>query len=82
MKKEDWVELLSLSGDPSLRIGGTLGRMDRGLKIPVGLEFVMISFLISWLFTIISEEKRVLASFRVFHLLELKIKNFCVLPLR
>ena len=65
-----------------MRIGRILKRLVKVLKAPKVLTFITISFPMFWLFAIISETKRVLVSFRVFQLLESKIKNVVVLPFR
>lgn len=66
----------------SLRMGRTLKKLVRGLKLPKVLKLAKIYFPMSWLFAIIAETRRVLVSFRSLHLLELKTKNFGSLPLR
>ena len=63
-----------------LRIKRTLERLLKGLKASKALKFVTIFFPMSCLFAIIAETRRVWVSFRRFHLLELKIKNFGSLP--
>ena len=60
---------------PPLIIGKVLERLLRELKVPKALKFITISFLMSWLFAIIAETRRVLVS-----LLELKIKNCSGFP--
>ena len=59
-KREDWEKPLLFLGDLSLRIGRTLERLVRGVKVPEVLEFVTLSFPVSWLFVIVAETKRVL----------------------
>lgn len=52
-----------------------LEKFHKGQNVPKVLKFILISFPMLWLFAIIAETKMVLFSFKVFHLLELKIKN-------
>lgn len=74
VKREDWEEPLQFLRTSSLRIGRMLERLVRGLRAPEGLEFVIISLPLSWLFAVIAGSRRV--SFRNLPLLELKIKIF------
>ena len=51
---------------PSLRIVGVLERLVRGLEAPKVLQFVSVSFPISWPFAIVAETRRALVLFRSF----------------
>ena len=58
-----------------LRSGTVLEKFHKGQNVPKVLKFIVISFPMFWLFVIIAETKMVLFSFKVFHLLELKLKD-------
>lgn len=68
----------------SLRIGRTLERLIRRVRMPKALKFITISFFQKepWLFVITAEIRRDLVLLSIFHLLELKIKNFGSLSMR
>ena len=51
---------------PSLRIVGVLESLVRGLEAPKVLQFVSVSFPISWPFAIVAETRRALVLFRSF----------------
>ena len=54
----------------SLKVGWTLERLVRRLKVTKAFEFVTICFPTSWLLAIIAETRRVLVSFRAFAAVE------------
>lgn len=75
IKRKNWEEPL-YSWALSLRFGRMLEKLLRGLMTPVVIKFVTIYFIISYIFSIVAEIRRVFISFRHLHFLQLKIKNF------
>ena len=54
------------------------GGLVRGMKIHKECRSVIIFSLMSWLFAIIAETKRVLVLFRNLHLMKLKVKSLAI----
>lgn len=54
------------------------GGLVRGMKMYKECRSVIIFFLMTWLFPIIAETKKVLVLFRSLHLMKLKVKSLAV----
>lgn len=59
-----------------------VARLVRGLMVPKALQFATVSFPVSWFFAIAAGMSEALVSFKSFHLLGLRNKNFGSLPLQ
>lgn len=70
------VKALRVPGVLSFGIRRTLERVVRGLKAPGTFKFLAVFSVVSWLFAIMVEIRKLLVLFRGLHLLGLKSEDF------